>query len=246
MSAPVFARVVRLIMVTVPLGASLLLSAGTGWAGGPTSALLVAPGVERAAAVYYSDPEYQQLETLLAEPAVSDAPVELPADGSGYITVTWLIHDVSIWRIDRIYLAANGEHLIATQLMDGTNGNGAGMYPGELGDDTAIKHRAGDPAGLQSLMDKLGLTGSAQAGSADVALQEASGPIDAAPIDAAAASAVPTNPAATAPWWILAGLALGIGVTAAAVRYLPAIRRRLIAEPAGADDEPVRMTRLPV
>ena len=66
----VCARVARLITVVVLVGTNALLAAGTGWAGGPTSALLVAPGIERAAAVYYSDPEYRQLETLLAEKGV--------------------------------------------------------------------------------------------------------------------------------------------------------------------------------
>ena len=261
------ARVARLITGMALVGTSCLLAAGTGFAGGPTSALLVAPGYERAAAVYYSDPEYQQLETLLAEPAAATgsaatgsaagAPAAAPTDGLGYITVTWLIHDVSIWRIDRIFLAENGEHLIATQLMDGSNGTGEGMYPGQWGDDTAVQHRAADPVALQSLLDKLGLTaGPAQdAKSADVAVQAAAVTNNAATNNAATNTAV-TNTAATntavppgpgaAPWWMLAGLVLGIGCTAAAIRYLPAARRRLLPEPAGADDEPVRMTRLPV
>lgn len=253
------ARVARLITVMALVASSCLLAAGTGFAGGPTSALLVAPGYERAAAVYYSDPEYRQLETLLAEPAPAtgsavtgsgaDAPVAAPTDGLGYITVTWLIHDVSIWRIDRIFLAENGEHLIATQLMDGSNGTGEGMYPGQWGDDTAVQHRAADPVALQSLLDKLGLTaatvGPAQdAQSADVAVQAAAATNNAAPN-----TAVLPGPGA-APWWMLAGLVLGLvaGIVAAAtaIRYLPAARRRLLLEPAGADDEPVRMTRLPV
>ena len=273
------ASVARLITVMALVGTSCLLAAGTGVAGGPTSALLVAPGYERAAAVYYSDPEYQQLETLLAEPAPAtgsavtgsgaDAPVAAPTDGLGYITVTWLIHDVSIWRIDRIFLRENGEHLIATQLMDGSNGTGEGMYPGQWGDDTAVQHRAADPVALQSLLDKLGLTaataGPAQdAQSHDVAVQAAAATNNAATNTAAtnnaATNTAVTDTAATshaflqgpgaAPWWMLAGLVLGLvaGIVAAAtaIRYLPAARRRLLLEPAGADDEPVRMTRLPV
>ena len=251
MSTSVLARVGRLVTVVVLSAASCLLAAGTGWAGGPTSALLVSPDLERAAGVYYSDPEYQLLETLLAEPAVSDPSVEVPSGGSGYITVTWLVHDVSIWRIDRILLAKDGNHLIITQLMNGPSNTGDGMYPGQLGDDTAIKHRATDPAALQSLLEKLGLTGVAPGGTTDVA-----GPADqGAQAQAARNEAVQTGVVETAagpagagaaPWWLLAGVVLGIVVAVTAIRYLPAVRRRILGEPASADDEPVRMTQLPV
>ena len=267
----VCARVARLITVLVLVGASCLLAAGTGIAGGPTSALLVAPGYERAAAVYYSDPEYQQLETLLAQPAAAtgsaaDVPAAAPADGLGYITVTWLVHDVSIWRIDRIFLAQDGDHLIVTQLTDGSNATGIGMYPGQLGDDTAVQHRAADPVALQSLLDKLGLTAArsgpaADAQPADVPMRAAAVPNEAVSNEAVPNESVPndavTNDAflpgpgpGAGPWWMLAGLVLGIVVgavaAATAIRCLPAARRRLLPEPAGADDEPVRMTRLPI
>jgi hypothetical protein len=199
----VCARVARLITVLVLVGASCLLAAGTGFAGGPTSALLVAPGYERAAAVYYSDPEYQQLETLLAQPAAAtgsaaDVPAAAPADGLGYITVTWLVHDVSIWRIDRIFLAQDGDHLIVTQLTDGSNATGIGMYPGQLGDDTAVQHRAADPVALQSLLDKLGLTAArsgpaADAQPADVPMRAAAVPNEAVPNEAVPNEAVPNE-----------------------------------------------------
>jgi hypothetical protein len=74
-------------------------------------------------------------------------------------------------------------------------------------------------------------------------------PNDAVTNEAVTNEAVLPGPEA-GPWWMLAGLVLGIvagAVTAAtAIRYLPAARRRLLPEPAGADDEPVRMTKLSI
>ena len=152
---------VRILLTLFVASAGCLVMAGAAQAGGPTSALLVSPGAERAAAVYYSDAEYQRLTTLLGgdspgrDPAASTAP---PAGGD-YITVTWLIHDVSVWRIDRIFLGAADGPWIVTQLV--VDQAASGMYPGEAGDDSAVLHRSPDPAALQDLLGSLGLVGPA-------------------------------------------------------------------------------------
>ncbi len=243
MPARVCIRVSRLFLVLVVLVTSGLAAAGTAAAGGPTSAILVAPGFQHAAAIYQSDPEYQRLETLLAEPAAgvskAELPTTVPADGSGYVTVSWLIHDVAIWRIDRIFLAKNGDPLIVTQMVDGTAASADGMYPGESGNDTAVKHRSSDPAALQALLDGLGLTAAGHAQAIGVALQAA----PTTPVTAAADEPATSPP--TAALWILAGLVLGVGVTALAFRTLPALRHRVVAEPDGTGAEPVQMVRLP-
>ena len=235
-------RMVRILLALLIASAGCLSAAGTAQAGGPTSALLVSPGAERAAAVYYSDAEYQQLNTLLG----GDSPEPDPAASSAsrasgdYITVTWLIHDVSVWRIDRIFIGASDGPWIATQLsMDGDAGTG--MYPGQAGNDTAVTHRSPDPVALQKLLSSLGLVGPAAAGrlvdAGDVTSSDT--PV-AASVDARSGSAW---------WWALAGLVIGVLLTAVAARFLPAIRGRLVGpavddQPMAGDDGLIRMTPL--
>jgi len=74
-----------------------------------------------------------------------------------------LIHDVSIWRIDRIFLAADGP-LIVTQTSDDMGVVSAdGMYPGETGNGSALWHRPSDPTELQAVLTALGLLEPTQA-----------------------------------------------------------------------------------
>lgn len=239
MPAKVLARVVALGV----LGISCLLGSGTAWAGGPTSALLVSPANQTAFAVYYADPEYNQLMTLL-EPAPGASTAQPSAAGSNYVTVTWLIHDVSVWRIDRIFLPAAGEPQIVTQLLDGTDASADGMYPGQSGGAAAATHRSADPVALQDLLRTMGLLGP-PAGPAN-ADGVATGLTVAEPAAAADPADAPAMPAVAPWWWAIGGLLLGIGVAALGVRFVPAVRRRFGVDRPDADDEPVRMVQLPV
>ena len=255
MSAKVI-RSARVVVIVLLLGIASLLSAGTASAGGPTSALLVSPGEQYATALYYSDPEYGQLQELLGEaPAAGASTASQPADtGSNYVTITWLIHDVSIWRIDRVFLPANGEPLIVTQEMWDDQGNATGMFPGQDGNDTAVHHRSADPAALISLLTKLGLVDAGSSDPADNAAQPAAASdlvaADSALVAEISAPEPTADPAGAPAWWVLAGLVVGIAGCALTIRFIPAVRRRLLssdansADPRG--DDPVRMVTLPL
>lgn len=265
MSSSVSSRLTRIFAVALVLGASLVLTAGPTRAGGPTSALLVSPSTGQTAAVYYSDPEYDALSTALGgySPAADPDFAETPPGNSTYITVTWMIHDVSVWRIDRIFLGEPADPagpVIVTQVSDGSEGTGAGMYPGEAGTDSGIWHRSGDPTALLKLLSTLGLIGPAQQqlvneaapAPAVAAAPAATTGVDAAAVDAAAVDAAAGDAAAGDPaarpgvtwWWAFAGLLAGVVLTALAVRFVPPVRRRIVDR---ADaEEPVRMVHVPV
>ena len=229
-----FTRVARLATVFLLLTASLLLAAGPAQAGGPTSALLVSPSTGRTASVYYSDDEYERLSTAMggyeptADPTIVNPNLAAPTSpGSASVTVTWLIHDVSVWRIDRIFFTSAEGPLIVTQTSAGGGDLSEGMYPGESGNDTAIWHRPPDPQELRAVLSTLGLFGSD--GSPSMAVDDA---VAAADVESVATSSpVTVDPADRAGvmwWWVLAGLVAGIVLTAAAVRFVPSVRQQLL------------------
>jgi hypothetical protein len=195
---------------------------GPAYAGGPTSALLSVPGQGRTASLYYSDAAYEELADLVgAFDGTGTRSSSQPSHESGTtVTVTWLIHDVEPWRVDRIYLGGDDGPWIATQQM--------------LGDDTSIWdspvswHQPSDGTALVRLLDSLGVgrTGTAA---------EAASPAE--PGDNAPAS---VEPAATAPapsdgtsgtsardhaWWGLGGLAGGVLLAVGWTRVRTARRR---------------------
>jgi hypothetical protein len=217
----------------------------TALAGGPTSALLVSPATGQTAALYTSDPEYEQLMMLLGQPVTTTNPGNAdpaPSVAADYVTVTWLIHDVTVWRIDRIFLAGPvGEPWIVTQTESIDPAAtavplGSGMFPGGQGDDSAVRHRLSDPAALMALLDQLGLLGAVE----NTAVSDSS----TAPLAAAAVGDPPARTAAV--WWAIAGLLMGAALMALVLRYLPAVRRRLLDDGTGQDptDQPRRMVEI--
>lgn len=148
----------RFVAVAVAvLGISLSWSslAAPAAAGGPTSVLLVSPDTGRTASLYTGDPDYDLLAGLLgdsadagvpAEPSAADA--EAHASGAG-VTVTWLIHDVQVWRVDRIYPEAAGGPWAATQVSTG----GSAF----IGDIPTTWHVVTRGKELEALLDRLGL-----------------------------------------------------------------------------------------
>jgi hypothetical protein len=262
MSSAPMNRAARLGAVFAILCVGLLLSAVPAHAGGPTSALLVAPSTGQTASIYYSDPEYDQLFTALGgydaapDPTLVEPPgSDVLSPGAAYVTVTWLIHDVSIWRIDRIFLAADGP-LIVTQTSDDMGVVSAdGMYPGETGNGSALWHRPSDPTELQAVLTALGLLEPTQAavlvnGSDTLNGNGGNGAgadgISASDIETQAATSPVVDPADRAGviwWWALGGLVAGIVLTATVVRFVPSVRRQLISR--DDSDEPVRMVELP-
>jgi hypothetical protein len=190
---------------------ALLLSpavAGPAAAGGPTSVLLVVPGEGRTASLYTGQADYETLADLVGafggtDSAGGAAGVGDHATGSE-VTVTWLIHDVSVWRVDRIYPGSPGGPWIASQTsLDGS---------GDIWSSPVRWHTASQDTALTGLLTRLGLLGgpvAAQPGAVEPAAR-------------AAATPAPTEPAGadarSGPVWGLAGLALGVLLAVAALR----------------------------
>ena len=203
-------------VVALVLGMGLLSAPGA-MAGGTTSVLLTSPSSEEAAALT-SPAQYSELEGLLgpvrtgypARPRSLDSAV-----GTRQINVTWLAHDVSPTRVDRLFPGKDPATLwIHTS--DGLPGTLRGYW-----------HRAERPRELAALLRKLGLMGPvlASAGPAifPPAWEEAgAGAVSAAPADGAATA--PGTARASAPgsrldgwWWAIPGLVAG-AVTGLALR----------------------------
>lgn len=176
-------------------------------AGGPTSVLLVAPESGRTAALYVDDADYEALGRLVGafQQGVPDSTVD-PTDTSHEsgrrITVTWLIHDVQVWRVDRVYVGADDGPWIATQ--------GSLAEPGGIWDTPVTWHQAADGPALTSLLDRLGV--GAVAGSAAVPDKTGAQDNVAAQQTVAAQTETAQTGSQNRPGWIwgLAGLALGV------------------------------------
>lgn len=201
--------------------AALLLPAVPAHAGGPTSVLLAAPGAS-ATALYHTDPEYDELRRLVGIAPAADAATSSRGDSrpeaahraGPYVTVTWLIHDVDVWRVDRIYYEAPGGPWIYTET-------------DELNQAAAREWRTSDdPDRLLHLLAELGLTGSDRAGpvpppppepagyaaggSAGEDSAEAAGAGDAVSAQPAADTESAATSAVSPWWWTTGGLVAGL------------------------------------
>ena len=213
--------------VAVPL-------AGPAAAGGPTSVLLASPYTDSAAALYYADNDYAELQRLLGGPDLPTGTTgEPPASvaGAPYVTATWLIHDVSVWRIDRIFLH-DGDLWIVTETSSGEGTlTGDGMYPGEPGDSSAVWHLPADPAALTGLLAARDLVpATSDAGGRSTASAE---------LLAAPTSQPAPVPAAGGWWWAIGGLVVGFAAGGAVVRLVA--RRGAPVAPTRSPAEPAQM-----
>jgi hypothetical protein len=200
----------------VALAGSVGLSGPAG-AGGPTSVLITQPGTGQATALYYDAGEYAELDELLtsAPGAAADAPSE--SSGKRY-TLTWMIHDVTPWRIDSVHIAGDGTALLSTTFVNGSEGVGP--------EGTQSSWRAvPDGEKLAALLDRV-FAGIPVAAGSQLAAEEA--PAEEAPA---------VTPAAPAPdpetrWFSLTGWRWAVpGVLGGLVVGLLASRRRAPAEP---------------
>ncbi|MEU4092785.1 hypothetical protein [Streptomyces sp. NPDC026673] len=214
--------------VTVTALAAVLGGASPATAGGPTSVMLVSPGSGKAAAIYTTSPDYQTLHESIGPGPGESAPPSLTdvMDGEHrQITVTWLIHDVSVWRVDYVYPDAAGGPWIHTRDMTASGLPEQGMW-----------RKAADPKALRGLLDRLGLMepdGNLSVSAPDYALG-----LDDATAVRETASAAPQAAAAgdgggPGGWWLsLPGLAAGLAVgCAGTVLALRLISRRTPGEP---------------
>lgn len=211
---PLATRLLAIAVTTIAVGLALPAVAA---AGGPTSVLLASPSSGSATALYHTDDDYGRLQALLGGPDLPEEadPVAEQNPGpdvaaSAYVTATWLIHDVSAWRIDRIYLPGDEVWLLSVVSVGGAPPAPEGLYPGEPGSAAAVWHRPTDPAALRTLLAAHGLTpGSARA------IPGASAAAAAEPA-AADAAAPPTGPTTAAVadrsgWlWGIGGIVAGV------------------------------------
>jgi hypothetical protein len=212
----------RVHLARTTLAAALLtavgLAAAPAAAGGPTSALLSIPGAGSTASLYYTDPEYDELAGLVGvnEPSGTFGGKESGGHESGPgVTVTWLVHDVEPWRVDRIYLGGKDGPWISTQVSDFSGGS--------IWESPVLWHRPADGARLTELLDGLGLS------TAESRNTDFEGVAGASEQDTTTATpaAEPAAAATTEPGWLgSAGWALG-GLVGGALLTLAWTRRRV-------------------
>jgi hypothetical protein len=215
-------RTVLLITLGI-LGVGVLPAA----AGGPTSVLLSSPGNGKVVATGYEDRSYEELRGLLdTQPEESDTEQH---DIGTFVRATWLIHDMTPWRLDVIYPDAPGGPWIATtQDLDGS-----GKLPAK-----PTWHRATDDARLVKLLVTLGLLhgnradGSTFGGPTTLPQAAPQTPAEVAAVDdTSAATTLRTEQKPLLGWrWSIPGFVLGAAVTYLFLRYLPRRRWQLIDE----------------
>jgi hypothetical protein len=208
--------------------ALVLAGAPTAVAGGPTSVLLVSPDSGETASLYNNEKEYMDLrDLLLAEPGRDlDSSKEKPPEPDSIgrrINVTWMIHDVTPWRVDMIHPDVPGSRSIwiLTQLR---------MDFGTSEPTKEIWHQAKNPDDLRALLTDLGVMSDHPEGTNPESGPEQPSDDDSAAVSAgtsagASAGTSADTPAGTAQppattaaagagdgtdwWWAIPGLAAG-------------------------------------
>jgi len=215
----------RAVVTLVLLVVSALWAAGPAAAGGPTSVLLSVPGEGRTASLYYSDADYQALSELvgLLGPADSSSASQGSHQTGDVVTLTWLIHDVQVWRVDRVYLGGPDGAWVQTQ-QDSSGGS--------IWEAPAVWHRAGAqlPALLARVLPETGSATGPGTAPAPVAVPDT-------PAPAPAASVVTASPLTLAAW-TAGGLAVGAMLT------LLIVRRQGRRPTAAVDDRPTATDQL--
>ncbi|MFD9221226.1 hypothetical protein ACFWDI_14710 [Streptomyces sp. NPDC060064] len=205
-------RLLRRLAALATVLALTWIFAPSAVAGGPTSVLITSPESGETASLYYSDKEYTALLDLLGAEKVKGRKERPPsldmAVGTRQVNVTWMVHDVAPWRVDRVY---------------------PGERPGLVWIHTATEptpqqgywHQARNPAELTRLFKKLGLMGKKSGGSGVAMFPPAWGEEQGQDRGGSSEAAAPPQeerrqPAAAAAgdgttdwWWAISGLAAG-------------------------------------
>lgn len=208
-------RFVRLLVAGAAAVALLLLGAGPATAGGPTSVILVGPSERQAAALYVSDADYAVLGAALEAKPEQDPegpPPNRGQPGGTHINATWLIHDISIWRIDHIFVTASGGPWIQTHL------GSMGEPPAAYGDG-GTWHRSPHPDQLLALLGRAGFTVPGPAAESE--------PAAAAEMPASPGSVLGLPPVSV--WWVPVVLAVGAALGLLGRPAVGAVRERIRA-----------------
>ncbi|MFJ5261335.1 hypothetical protein ACIQAC_12820 [Streptomyces sp. NPDC088387] len=178
-----------------------LWTAPTAAAGGPTSALVVSPESMEATGLYAGTREYKELQWFLGEPETGpgEMPAEVDESSARQLNVTWMIHDVSPYRYDRVYVAPDAEDVwIHTSTNPPTW--------------TGNWHKASEPTRLAALFEDLGLMGESSKGGS-YGIPPTPGPAEQPAAQQTeedrTAVAAATSPDGTDWWWAIAGLVAG-------------------------------------
>jgi hypothetical protein len=187
------------------------LSSSAAYAGGPTSVLMTNPQLGRAGALHVQNPAYDRLSAAVGDDeATGDlgAPGGLNPGAGQELRLTWLIHDMQIWRIDRLHLT--GHDGIWVETVENLTGSG------DVFDRPARWHRPKDERTLVAMLTGAGLLG------ADPAPPSPTSPGDTPRVTEASSAA----PQPVAP---IVGAAVG-GLVVGAAGSLLLRRRRSVVE----------------
>ncbi|MFJ2648845.1 hypothetical protein ACIO1C_19180 [Streptomyces sp. NPDC087420] len=201
----------RMLMRSAALLATLALvwvCAPGALAGGPTSVLITSPESAETASLLYVDQAYTRLMkevgagggTAASPTGTKKRPSSLDGvRGLRQINVVWMAHDVSPWRVDRVFASPDPSLIwIRTESRfaePDSPDSGEGRW-----------HRADDPAALHALLVELGVMGPKVAYDA----------VAAPSVPPAAGKGRPTAGAVTvdaggfAWWWAIPALAMGM------------------------------------
>jgi hypothetical protein len=208
----------RTLTLLAALFAVVALGTTPAHAGGPTSVLLSAPPY--VTAVGYQDQRYADLQRLTElAPGTTKTGTELHDIGH-FIRATWLIHDMSVWRIDIIYPDAPGGPWVAT-----TESMTTGSMP-----DNPTWHTATDRLALLKLLGAMKLLNSKGFDGGPTTLDYPS--TDTTPESAhqpPATTPVKAEPAFFTGWrWVIPGAILGAVIAVVTTRLFPHRRWELL------------------
>jgi hypothetical protein len=182
-----------------------LLAAPAAFAGGPTSVILVNPGTGKTAALYNEDTQYISLMNALGDQvpgADPQAPDLHGGPGTAAINITWLMHDVQVWRIDHVFLSEKDGPWVETYM----------SYDAKITfEQRGIVHRPSDAAAMQKILHNLLDDAEKASPVAAVAPQPAPAP-------------APAPAAATGLHW--GSMLVGLAVGAVLVMGFTLVRRR--------------------
>ena len=206
----------RTFALLVALFAVAALGTTPAHAGGPTSVLLSAP--PHVVAVGYEDEAYGELQRLIDNPGTRSAGDPEEHMSGNFVRATWLIHDMSVWRIDIIYPdAPGGPWILSENTLDGSG--------------KPVWHRSTNPVQLVQLLSGLKLlSGEFQGGPTlvDDFTLESPPPqtVQPEPVQPAQATA---STSAFAGWrWIIPGVLLGAAAAMLYLRLFPKRRWELL------------------